>query len=122
MSGYEGFNYPAFDLAANWLRAFGYEVLCPTAAEQFNDTGKPQAWDWYMRHALRMVLDAGGIALLDDWQASRGARLEVDVAHGLQIPVLPLDRWIERADVSWPAAPESSIAISTLSQSEKDNK
>lgn len=54
----------------------------------------PKAWDWYMRHALRMVLDADAVAVLPDWAASRGATLEVAVAHGLQLPVLPVAAWL----------------------------
>lgn len=97
MSGYPDFNYPAFEQARTRLQAGGFDVLCPTDSEKVNPTpGMPQAWDWYMRHALRQVLDAEGVALLDDWQASRGAVLEVHLAHAIQIPVMPIARWIRR--------------------------
>lgn len=93
MSGYPDFNYPAFEEARLGLEAAGHEVLCPTDSEQHNDTGKPQAWDWYMRHAVAMVLEAEGVALLPDWEASRGARLEVNVAHALSLPTAPIRAW-----------------------------
>lgn len=95
MSGYPEFNYPAFDAAETWLLDKGYRVLNPVRSEDHNPTpGVPQAWDWYMRHALRMVLDADGLALLPGWEASRGAQLEVSVAHALHLRVMPIDRWL----------------------------
>ena len=93
MTGLPDFNYPAFTAAAERLTAAGHRALNPVDSETLNDTGSPQTWDWYMRHALRMVLDADGIALLDGWEASRGARLEHHVATTLGIPVHPLTEW-----------------------------
>ena len=95
MTGIQDFNYPAFNAAADTLRAAGYDVLNPVDAEQHNPTpGEPQSWDWYMRHALRMVLDAEGIALLDGWRASKGATLEVQVAQSLGLPVRAYSEWV----------------------------
>ena len=93
MSGLPDFNYPAFNAAERVLRVRGYAVLNPVKAEEHNDTGKPQTWDWYMRHALRMVLDSEGLALLPGWENSRGATLEVQVAKALGLPCKPLSEW-----------------------------
>ena len=93
MSGIPDFNYPAFRTAEQQLTMAGYNVLCPVDSEQHNDTGKPQTWDWYMRHALRMVLDAEGLAMLPGWENSRGAILEVHVARSLDLPVRTVDEW-----------------------------
>lgn len=96
MSGLPHYNYPAFNRAEEELLAAGYTVLNPVDAEKDNPTpGQAQPWDWYMRKALAMVLAADGIAVLDGWECSRGARLEVEVAHSLRMPVLPLRRWVE---------------------------
>lgn len=95
MTGIPDFNYPAFDAAEGELRALGFDVRNPTAAEKHNDTGKPQAWDWYMRHALNMVLEAGGIALLPGWEDSRGATLEVTVGRALRLDIAELGVWTE---------------------------
>jgi nucleoside 2-deoxyribosyltransferase len=94
MTGYVDLNYPAFVAAAVELRSRGFEVLNPVDAEQHNDTGKPQTWQWYMRHALRMVTQADGVALLSGWQASKGATLEVQVATALKLDVRPLSEWL----------------------------
>jgi hypothetical protein len=98
MTGIPDFNYPAFNAAARMLSGFGYSVLNPVDAEEKNPTpGQPQDWDWYMRHALRMVLDSDGIALLPGWESSRGATLEVHVAHALLMDAQPLEYWVEQA-------------------------
>lgn len=98
MSGLPEFNYPAFNAAAAMLRGLGYDVLNPVDAEQHNPTpGVPQAWDWYMRHALRMVLNADAIALLPGWENSRGATVEVYIANALGMETQLLEHWVERA-------------------------
>ena len=95
MTGYPEFNYPAFRAAERELREAGFEVLCPVDSEQHNPTpGKPQAWDWYMRHALRMVLDADGIALLPGWEDSRGATLEHHIGQSLGLECRSVEIWL----------------------------
>jgi predicted type IV restriction endonuclease len=100
MTGFPHFNYPAFDAAEVALRAAGYDVLNPTSSEAENTTGTPQAWDWYMRRALRMVTEADAIATLEGWQQSRGASLEVHVATRLCMSIAPVDSWVSQA-VAW---------------------
>ena len=95
MTGLPEFNYPAFHVAAEQLGVAGYDVLNPADIDKaHNSDGAKQAWDWYMRHALRMVLDADGIALLYGWQNSRGAALEYKVGCALQLDVRLLSQWV----------------------------
>ena len=99
MTGLPEFNYPAFRDAEKHLRAAGFDVLNPISAEDHNPTpGQPQAWGWYMRHCLRMVLEAEGVALLTGWSTSRGASLEHDVASALGLPVRLVPEWIAEAE------------------------
>lgn len=86
MSGYPEFNYPAFREAETRLRGLGYDVLNPA-------DNKADDWVGYMRAGLRQVIDADAIAVLPDWQCSRGARIEVELACSLGLPVRPLERW-----------------------------
>lgn len=96
MTGLPKFNYPAFAAAGSLLHDAGFDVLNPIDAERHNPTpGTPQSWDWYMRHCLRMVADADGVALLDGWWRSRGATLEVHVARALDIPAEPVALWVK---------------------------
>lgn len=105
MTGYPEFNYPAFRLAEADLKAVGYDVLCPVDSEEHNDTGKPQTWGWYMRHALRMVLDVDAVALLPGWEDSKGAQLEVHVARQLRLPIEAVSTWLSIADAEAHAGP-----------------
>ena len=95
MTGLPDFNYPAYQHAAIELRRVGYEVLDPSDIDGLhNPTPEtPQSWDWYMRHALRMVLDAEGVATLPGWTRSRGAALEVHIACALNLPVESVEFW-----------------------------
>jgi hypothetical protein len=88
MSGYPGFNYPAFHRADELLTAAGYETLNPATNPESD------SWDGYMRAAIAQVIQANGIAVLPDWQMSAGAALEVHIAHALRMPVHTLDRWL----------------------------
>jgi len=98
MTGIPNFNYPAFGAAEARLRAAGFEVRNPVDSEKFNDTGAPQSWDWYMRHALRMVLESDAVGTLPGWSKSRGATLEINVAEALGMPVRSVEEWLVPVD------------------------
>lgn len=96
MTGIEDFNYPAFNTAAARLRTAGFEVLNPAETDtRMGTTPGEQSWQWYMRHALRMLADADGVALLDGWERSRGATLEHRIARSLNLPTGTVGLWIE---------------------------
>lgn len=88
MTGYPGYNYPAFHAAENELRSRGYDTLNPARHPA------QESWVDYLRLDLVDVLAADGLALLPGWEASRGAQLEVHVAHALGMRVLPLNAWL----------------------------
>lgn len=88
MSGLPDLNYPAFNRAAAALRDKGYEVINPA------ENAKQETWEGYMRVSLPQVCAADEVWLLEDWQSSRGARLEVEVAKALDIPIRCADDWI----------------------------
>ena len=83
MTGLPGFNYAAFNAEATRLRALGYHVENP--AENVHPVD--QDWGGYMRVALAQMLTCEAVALLPNWQASRGALLENDIATQLGMPV-----------------------------------
>lgn len=94
MSGRPEFNYPAFFRAAEALTAAGHEPINPARTE-----GRENCKTWldYMRAALRDIADADSIATLDGWEHSRGAYLEVEIATQLDLPVRPVEAWLEVA-------------------------
>lgn len=92
MTGIPDFNYPLFKEVAEWLRfpTRGYEVRCPAEIDGGNQVlegGEVQPWKYYMRHALRMLLECDSIALLPGWEKSKGARRELDIALDLEYDV-----------------------------------
>lgn len=90
VSGRPDGNRPAFDQAASALRAAGYRARVP-----HDDVAAGTAWIPAMRTCLvSMLAQADGVALLDGWEASRGARLEVFVARALGMPVKGAGDWI----------------------------
>lgn len=82
MSGYDDLNYPAFNTAAAELREAGHQVINPS--ENWNPSG---LWDEWLRISLRQVLSVEAIAVLPDWEESKGARLEVHVAKELGMAI-----------------------------------
>jgi hypothetical protein len=84
MTGYPEFNYPAFRKAATVLRMQGLEVFDPS--ECF-DGDQGLSKEVYMREDIAAVLKASIVVVLDGWEQSPGARLEVEVAKAIGVPV-----------------------------------
>jgi hypothetical protein len=72
------------------LRAAGYTDIVNPVRIVPDGT----AWKAAMRLCLKAMLDCDGIALLPDWESSRGACIECDLADDLLIPNKPLEEWI----------------------------
>lgn len=93
MTGYPECNYPAFNEATARLEAAGYKVVNPATAV----TGTEAHYVDFIREDLRMMLDCHGVATLESWWESAGARNEVQVAGILRMPVRSVTEWLERA-------------------------
>jgi hypothetical protein len=102
MSGLPDSNYPAFHKAAAALRAKGYEVLSPAEYKpahgaQTQGATRPQDTPWHawLKRGLRLMLKSDAVFVLDGWEQSRGASLEVSIAKELQMPIYTLDQaWV----------------------------
>lgn len=109
MTGYDDYNFPAFNAAADELRAAGWEVLNPA------DKGVIDGWDWadYLRYDLEEIASkATHIYTLPGWRESKGARLEMHVCEELGITWLNPDngeeakrRFIEGSERLLPGLP-----------------
>lgn len=86
MSGYPEHNATQFTSVAKLLRERGYDVCNPI---EF-DESPGLAWSDYLRKDIRALMDCQGVITLPGWQESRGATLEVHIAHALGMTVLPL--------------------------------
>lgn len=81
MTGYENFNYPAFNAEAARLRALHYTVLNPA------ENGVCATWRDYMCKSIAQLIVCDTIAFLPGWSASRGARIEHALATDLGLHV-----------------------------------
>ena len=102
MTGLPDFNYPAFDRAAADLFGLGYEVLNPVMGAYRDDAPRPGVeqdpqWQDYMRNGINQLIRADGVALLPGWLGSRGATIEVYLAHRLGLDVRDLTEWLANA-------------------------
>jgi hypothetical protein len=79
MSGKPDLNFPAFHAAAAKLRAQGYDVVNP--AELNPD--QTASWEQCMRVDLAALVTCEEIHMLEGWEHSRGAKLELHVATAL---------------------------------------
>ena len=91
MSGYEDSNYPEFNEATATLRELGFTVFNPAEVN-------PEGLQYTGLLALDLadVLQCEGVAVLEGWWNSVGARMEVNVAGTLGKPVRSVEEWIHR--------------------------
>ena len=60
----------------------------------------PRSKGWLndMREALRLMLKCDAVAMLPDWEESKGSKIERQLALDLGIPVKPLEEWLKGAE------------------------
>lgn len=87
MSGYEDCNYPEFNRVAAILREAGFTVHNP-AEEAVGASYRSIVGD-----DIKRLIDCDAVALLPGWHASRGAKVEAQVAVLLQKPVRRWEGW-----------------------------
>lgn len=101
MTGVALHNFPAFKAAAAKLRAIGIEVFnpaenVPAGHDAIKEEAKRRAH--YMRQDITAITGWPGgpdpvdaVVVLPDWWKSRGARLEIENALQLNVPILYAD-------------------------------
>jgi len=92
MTGYENYNRAAFHEMAAKLQSDGYEVENP-ATVSLEDS----SWAEYMK-GVEHLLRCDTVIVLPGWQESKGARLEIAIAHHLGIPILCYPEKVELID------------------------
>lgn len=90
MTGIKDFNYPAFRHATVMLDRNDYDIEDPST----NSLPEGSKWEAYMRVTIPQMLSCDGVALLEGWENSRGARLEVFIAAALGIRCMPVEEWL----------------------------
>lgn len=111
MTGYPSLNFPAFEEGARRLREAGFSVVSPHEKDlqQGFDPEDPEAVaNFDLRAALEWdveaVLGSDGVVVLDGWEDSSGAMIEVLAATGMGLPVLTLEEALEPLRQTYPYA------------------
>ena len=109
MRGYPQFNYPTFAHTAERLRSVGLKVISPHEVDidygdlpgfNVNDPNSFTQAHWHtaMRRDLNIILnEVDGIATLEGWWDSKGAKAEVYVARTIGLPVRDWTHWYSEA-------------------------
>lgn len=85
MTGLPDYNRPAFDKMATKLRAEGKTVFNPAEVGSRNHI-MPR--EWYMRKDIEALLVSDSVYVLPRWESSSGAKLEIEIAKQLGLPVV----------------------------------
>lgn len=85
MTGLPDQNYPAFHAEAQRLRSAGWHVESPAESPVPPCGG---TWEGYMRLSLAKLVTCDSVVFLPGWTASRGAKLEHQVALQLGLAVV----------------------------------
>lgn len=97
MSGIPESNFPAFHAAAASLRRLGFDVVNPAEINPgqppADDAGK-EAFDAFynacLRADIREMMGCDAIALMPGWTQSKGANLELHIAHRVGMRIYAL--------------------------------
>lgn len=77
------------------LESAGYEVEDPTGYGFTPET----PWHLAMKYDLARMLECDGVALLDGWELSQGARYEAALASDMYMKIMRVREWINQATV-----------------------
>jgi hypothetical protein len=89
MNGYLDHNHPAFNAAAERLRAAGFDVVNPAELDADDDAPKINYIEYYIRDIPYLLTCDAGVAL-PGWERSTGAKMEVFILTTLNRPVYRL--------------------------------
>jgi hypothetical protein len=112
MTSIPQFNFPEFDRWAKDLRSAGFDVISPHESD--DEDVQAAAWRSKSGNMLDLppskegsdrkltmlknttdILSCEGMALLPGWNRSPGSIHEIAIATRLQIPVAPVQMWLE---------------------------
>ena len=97
MSGCPDWNYPVFNAAEEALHQRGFfDVVNPA---RLNPVTTP--WETCLRADIKALCDCDVLALLEGWEGSKGAHLEVHIAHRLGIKVVALSKLLAEPLSVW---------------------
>lgn len=118
ISGRPSNNIHLFRHAAESLHENGFKyVEVPHDICAHLDTQNVE-WADYMRECIKCLMTCDILITLPEWELSRGARLEVELARNLEIPVVAIHQVLAKFDPSLADLhPEDAKKLSSSSDS-----
>lgn len=95
VSGIDQDNRPAFEEAALELERAGFDACVP---HWFIPAGTD--WGTAMKRSVEMLVKCDGVAALEGFGGSKGARIEADLAASIGMPVKSVEAW-KRGASAW---------------------
>lgn len=86
MTGLPDYNFPSFASAAARYREAGHAVMNPAEVAAHLPAGSK--WEDYMRADIRALCECDTIVMLAGWENSKGAHLELHLAHRMGLRVI----------------------------------
>ena len=86
----------SFEKAVEYLKHLGYDVVDPSIIDPPNKDTIFESWDYYMREAIKLMMDCDRIYMLEGWEESYGAKIEHMLAKELRMSCLYEVEDIER--------------------------
>jgi len=80
-------NKAAFQAAEELIKSSGCEAVNPLT-NPIHETREDDTWTGYMRRDICLLMDCDAVMTLSGWEKSRGAKIEVELAKKLRIPVV----------------------------------
>lgn len=71
--------FQKFEEAQQYLESIGLAVVNPMKLPHKHD----KTWEAYMKECIKAMMDCESIYMLDNWEQSRGARMEREIAQSL---------------------------------------
>ncbi len=87
ITGLEKLNYPEFIMAQELLNALGMDTVVPHDIFQGMDTSNFEHND-YMKHCIKEMVFCDTVVTLKDWELSKGAKMEVNIAREMGMEVI----------------------------------
>ncbi len=89
ITGMPNRNEEAFDKAAKIIREVDPSAVNPLELDFASDTDL--SWNECLRRDIKYLMDCDAVLLLQGWEVSKGARLEVMIAKKLDMPFFRLN-------------------------------
>lgn len=101
MTGLPDYNYPAFKEAETYLTGLGYAVENPASAKD-EEAGYPYQgapYKWYIKSAIKQVIECDMLVYLPGSADSKGATLEMSIAKTLDMPIISYEDFKKHHDL-----------------------